>query len=245
MAKSESSKSRKRGPARGNGDDTAVPTQSAPSTASESAPAESKSTEPEGAPAAAVPGEAVGGVAAAGSSEVASGDAKAQGPAPAAAPAPKPPAAARGQSDEQLEAETQERYEQAKRSDLTIRELQKMGPDELHELARREGLDNFQNLKKRDLIFRVLQKHIAKQGLMYGEGVLEILPDGFGFLRNPEVSYLAGPDDIYVSPSQIRRFGLKVGHIVQGTIRPPKESERPAPRGRGQRSSARCSQRHQ
>ena len=79
---------------------------------------------------------------------------------------------------------------------------------------------------KQDLIFKILQTHIAGQGLMYGEGVLEILPDGFGFLRSPEYSYLACPDDIYVSPAQIRRFGLKVGHVVQGTIRPPKESER-------------------
>src|SRR5690606_6723502 len=86
--------------------------------------------------------------------------------------------------------------------------------------------ENYTGLKKQDLIFQILQKHVVKQGLMYGEGVLEILPDGFGFLRSPEYSYLACPDDIYVSPSQIRRFGLKVGHIVQGTIRPPKESER-------------------
>ncbi len=132
----------------------------------------------------------------------------------------------RSNSDEQLEAETQERYEQAKRSDLTIRDLQKMSVEELHKMAQDEGLDNYTGLAKHDLIFKVLQKHIARQGLMYGEGVLEVLPDGFGFLRNPEQSYLAGPDDIYVSPSQIRRFGLKVGHVVQGTIRPPKESER-------------------
>ena len=129
-------------------------------------------------------------------------------------------------SDEQLDAETQERYEQAKRNDLSIRDLQKMTVDELHKVAQDEGLTEYQGLKKHDLIFKILQKHIAKQGLMYGEGVLEILPDGFGFLRSPEYSYLACPDDIYVSPSQIRRFGLKVGHIVQGTIRPPKESER-------------------
>jgi transcription termination factor Rho len=147
-------------------------------------------------------------------------------PAPVAAAAPAAVAAPRGQSDEQLEAETQERYELAKRSDLTIRDLQKMTPEQLHTLAHDEGLENFTGLKKQDLIFKILQKHIAKQGLMYGEGVLEILPDGFGFLRSPEYSYLACPDDIYVSPSQIRRFGLKIGHIVQGTIRPPKESER-------------------
>ena len=129
-------------------------------------------------------------------------------------------------SDAQLDAETQQRYEQAKKSDLSVRDLQKMTVEDLHELAEKEGVKEYTGLKKHDLIFKILQTHITKQGLMYGEGVLEILPDGFGFLRSPEYSYLACPDDIYVSPSQIRRFGLKAGHIVQGTIRPPKESER-------------------
>ncbi|MFW6058827.1 MAG: transcription termination factor Rho [Phycisphaeraceae bacterium] len=131
-----------------------------------------------------------------------------------------------GYSDAQLDAETQARYEQAKKSDMSIRDLQKMTVEELHELAKTEEVKDFTGLKKQDLIFKILQTHITKQGLMYGEGTLEVLPDGFGFLRSPEYSYLACPDDIYVSPSQIRRFGLKPGHIVQGTIRPPKESER-------------------
>ena len=129
-------------------------------------------------------------------------------------------------SDETLDAETQLRYEQAKRQEISIRDLQRMGIEELHGLAKTEKIENFTGLKKQDLIFQILKSRITKQGLMYGEGVLEVLPDGFGFLRSPEYSYLACPDDIYVSPSQIRRFGLKVGHIVQGTIRPPKESER-------------------
>jgi len=129
-------------------------------------------------------------------------------------------------SDEQLDAETQKRYDQAKKSDLSIRDLQKMDIDELHTMAEQMEVTDYTGLNKHDLIFKILQKHSTSQGLMYGEGVLEILPDGFGFLRSPEYSYLACPDDIYVSPSQIRRFGLKVGHIVQGTIRPPKESER-------------------
>ena len=136
------------------------------------------------------------------------------------APAPTP------SSDEQLDAETQARYEQAKKSDLSIRDLQKMTVDDLHGLAKNEEIENFAGLKKQDLIFQILKSRISKQGLMYGEGVLEILPDGFGFLRSPEYSYLACPDDIYVSPSQIRRFGLKAGHVVQGSIRPPKESEK-------------------
>ena len=130
------------------------------------------------------------------------------------------------QTDAEMEAETQARYEDAKHSGLTIRDLQAMDIEELHEVAEAEKIEGYTSLSKQDLIFKVLQTHIAGQGLMYGEGVLEILPDGFGFLRSPDFSYLACPDDIYVSPSQIRRFGLKVGHVVQGTIRPPKESER-------------------
>ena len=133
---------------------------------------------------------------------------------------------AKQNTDAQLDAETQQRYEKAKKPDLSICDLQKMSIDELHEMAKQEKIDNYTGLKRQDLNFKILKSRIAKQGLMYGEGVLEVLPDGFGFLRSPEYSYLACPDDIYVSPSQIRRFGLKVGHIVQGTIRPPKESER-------------------
>ena len=132
------------------------------------------------------------------------------------------------QSDQELDAETQERYEEAKRADLTVRDLEAMNDQQLLDLAESEGLTDkdIEGLDKKRLIFRTLEKHFSAKGLMYGEGVLEILPDGFGFLRSPEQSYLACPDDIYVSPSQIRRFGLKVGHNVAGTIRPPKESER-------------------
>jgi len=129
-------------------------------------------------------------------------------------------------SDEQLDAETQARYEEAKKSDLTVEKLQQMDPEELKKLAEDEGVADVDDLRKEKLIFKILEAKIVKQGLMYGEGVLEILPDGFGFLRSPEYSYLACPDDIYVSPSQIRRFGLKPGHVVQGSIRPPKESEK-------------------
>ncbi len=129
-------------------------------------------------------------------------------------------------SDAALEQETQERYEQAKQADLTVKRLQEMNMEQLHEVAEEEGIEDFKGLKRPDLVFKILEKQILRQGLMYGEGVLEILPDGFGFLRSPEYSYLACPDDIYVSPSQIRRFGLKQGHVVQGSIRPPKESEK-------------------
>ncbi|MEM7683007.1 MAG: transcription termination factor Rho [Planctomycetota bacterium] len=128
-----------------------------------------------------------------------------------------------------IDAENEKRYEEAKTDDqLTVADLQAMDLDDLARVAEGEGLEaeKVEGLAKQALIFEILQTHSAGQGLMYGEGVLEILPDGFGFLRSPENSYLACPDDIYVSPSQIRRFGLKVGHVVQGAIRPPKESER-------------------
>ncbi len=110
--------------------------------------------------------------------------------------------------------------------ELSLSDLQKMTVSELHQLAKREGLEDYTGLKKQDLIFRILKEHIQRSGRMYGEGVLEILPDGFGFLRSPDYNYLPGPDDIYVSPSQIRRFGLRTGCIVAGQIRPPKESEK-------------------
>ncbi len=127
---------------------------------------------------------------------------------------------------EELDEEMQARYEKVKRGELHITDLQKMTVTELHEIAKGEGLTEYTGLKKQDLVFKILRGRIQKNGLMYGEGVLEILPDGFGFLRSPDYNYLPSPDDIYVSPSQIRRFGLRQGSIVAGQIRPPKESER-------------------
>jgi len=125
-----------------------------------------------------------------------------------------------------IDAETHAKYEEIKKGELHIRDLQKLSVDALHEIAKAEGLMEYTGLNKSELIFKILKERIRQNGLMYGEGVLEILPDGFGFLRNPEYNYLPCPDDIYVSPSQIRRFGLRTGHIVAGQIRPPKESER-------------------
>ena len=125
-----------------------------------------------------------------------------------------------------IDEETHAKYEEIKRGEIHITELQKMNVQELHEVAKTEGLEEYTGLKKQDLIFKILKDRINRNGLMYGEGVLEILPDGFGFLRSPEYNYLPCPDDIYISPSQIRRFGLRNGHIVAGQIRPPKESER-------------------
>ena len=125
-----------------------------------------------------------------------------------------------------LEAETQAKYEKVKRGELHLTDLQRMTVAELHEIAKKEGLAEYTGLKKQDLVFKILKNRINRNGLMYGEGVLEILPDGFGFLRSPDYNYLPCPDDIYVSPSQIRRFGLRNGSIMAGQIRPPKESER-------------------
>jgi len=125
-----------------------------------------------------------------------------------------------------IDAETNAKYEQVKGGKLFIKDLQVMDILKLHDIARDEGIQDYIGLKKQDLIFQILRSRVRQNGLMYGEGVLEILPDGFGFLRSPEFNYLPGPDDIYISPSQIRRFGLRNGHVVQGQIRPPKESER-------------------
>ena len=125
-----------------------------------------------------------------------------------------------------LDDETHARYEEVKRGELHITDLQKMTVEQLHDLAKKEGLTEYTGLKKQELIFKILKERIQQNGLMYGEGVLELLPDGFGFLRSPDYNYLPCPDDIYVSPSQIRRFGLRNGNIVAGQIRPPKESEK-------------------
>src|SRR5499427_7147230 len=108
---------------------------------------------------------------------------------------------------------------------MHLRELKEKKIGELVEMGRELGLENASNLRKQDLIFGILQKKAEKDEHIYGDGVLECLPDGFGFLRAPDYNYLPGPDDIYVSPSQIRRFNLRTGDAVSGSIRPPKERE--------------------
>ncbi|MFH2011821.1 MAG: transcription termination factor Rho [Pseudomonadota bacterium] len=109
---------------------------------------------------------------------------------------------------------------------MNLRDLKEKKISELTKLAKQLKIEGANFLSKQELIFAILQAETEKNGLIYGEGVLETLPDGFGFLRAPDYSYLPGPDDIYVSPSQIRRFNLLTGDTISGQIRPPKDSER-------------------
>ncbi len=125
-----------------------------------------------------------------------------------------------------FDAEVNSRYEEIKRGATHISELQQMTMPQLLKTAKEEGLADYSGLKKQDLIFKILKERVKQNGLMFGEGTLEVLPDGFGFLRSPDYNYLPCPDDIYISPSQIRRFGLRTGSVVAGQIRPPKENER-------------------
>ncbi|HHT9107772.1 MAG TPA: transcription termination factor Rho [Candidatus Wunengus sp. YC63] len=125
-----------------------------------------------------------------------------------------------------VDQETNEKYEEIKKGEMHITELQKMTIKELQDTAKREGIKEYTGLKKQDLIFKILKERVNQNGLMYGEGVVEVLPEGFGFLRSPDYNYLPCPDDIYISPSQIRRFGIRTGAVVSGQIRPPKDTER-------------------
>jgi len=108
---------------------------------------------------------------------------------------------------------------------MTIAELKEKSITELTRIARTLEMPGASGMRKADLIFRILQAQAEKEGLIFAEGVLEILPEGFGFLRSPDYNYLPGPDDIYVSPSQIRRFDLRTGDTISGQVRPPKEGE--------------------
>ena len=109
---------------------------------------------------------------------------------------------------------------------MHLRELKEKKIGDLVEMGKELGIENAGGMRKQDLIFAVLQKKAEKDEHIYADGVLECLPDGFGFLRAPDYNYLPGPDDVYVSPSQIRRFGLRTGDTVSGSVRAPKEGER-------------------
>ena len=151
---------------------------------------------------------------------------KPQGPAPSpsapAAPAPPqasaPPAGKHGDAND--------KYERVKREEVYLSKLQAFTMADLLKFARQEGIKEIMGLKKQDIIYKIIQEKAKQNGLLFGEGVLEVLPEGFGFLRSPKYNYLPCPDDIYISPSQIRRFGMRTGSIISGQIRPPKDGEK-------------------
>ncbi|MDX2114054.1 MAG: transcription termination factor Rho [Planctomycetota bacterium] len=137
-------------------------------------------------------------------------------------------------SEEEIERDAQaleriaatSEYAQAEKAALHMSELQRMEIGKLHDFATREGLVEFNKLPRQELIFQLLKKKAADTGLIFGEGTLEIAHEGYGFLRSPEQSYLSSPDDIYVAPQMVRRFGLRKGMEIKGAIRPPKDNER-------------------
>src|SRR5580693_9064887 len=110
--------------------------------------------------------------------------------------------------------------------EMKLQELKSKSPAELVSFAEELEVENASTMRKQELMFAILKQLSARETDILGEGVVEVLPDGFGFLRSPEANYLAGPDDIYVSPSQIRRFGLRTGDTVEGQIRSPRDGER-------------------
>ncbi len=128
-------------------------------------------------------------------------------------------------SDDEL-AEEEAAAEDNGQEKIHVQELKALSMEELTEFAEEREIENAAGMRKADLLFAILQAQTAKRGQIFAQGVLEILQDGFGFLRAPDQNYLAGPDDIYVSPSQVRRFNLKTGDSIKGQIRPPKEGER-------------------
>src|SRR3974377_854204 len=119
-----------------------------------------------------------------------------------------------------------ESSESTKGISMNLAELKEKTISELRAIARSLNVVGASGLRKQEMIFKILEAQTEKNGLIFAEGVLEILPDGFGFLRAPDYNYLPGPDDIYVSPSQIRKFDLRTGDTISGQIRPPKEGER-------------------
>src|SRR6266702_4004068 len=121
---------------------------------------------------------------------------------------------------------TAESAAQSSAGGMNLSELKEKSIPDLNGIAREMNIQNVGGLRKQELIFKILQSQAERDGLIFAEGVLEVLPDGFGFLRAPDYNYLPGPDDIYVSPSQIRRFDLRTGDTISGQVRPPKDTER-------------------
>ena len=149
--------------------------------------------------------------------------AKAEPPAPPSPPVPDPPPAPAPAAPA---ASAVAEESAAKEAALNLKKLKEKKIAELAQLAKNFNVEGAANMRKQELIFAILGAQTEQNGFVVGEGVLEILPDGFGFLRAPDYNYLPGPDDIYISPSQIRRFNLRTGDVVSGQIRPPKEGER-------------------
>lgn len=130
------------------------------------------------------------------------------------------------QDDLAIEAASVAEINNSNNNIIRLKDLKKKSPKEIQDIAEGYGVENVSSMLKQDLVFSILKKLAEQGGAIISEGVLEVLQDGFGFLRSPEANYLAGPDDIYVSPSQIRRFGLRTGDTVCGQIRSPKQGER-------------------
>jgi transcription termination factor Rho len=156
---------------------------------------------------------------------------KTSGEAPIGASSDGPPGAPRetgaeASSGPEVSTEAASAPEDGKRPRLDLADLKEMSAAKLAQVARSHDIPGASSLKKQELVFQILRAQAEKEGLIFSEGVLEILPDGFGFLRAPEYCYLPGPDDIYVSPSQIRKFVLRTGDTISGQIRPPKQDER-------------------
>src|SRR5688572_9082122 len=154
-------------------------------------------------------------------------------PAPVGEPAPKRakatlqvPPAEKAEKGPEAPASAKPAKPEPAGEPVNIAKLQAMAMTDLNRIARDMGIENFGTMRKHEVIFHILQKNAERSGILFSEGVLEVLPEGFGFLRSQSFNYLPCPEDIYVSPSQIRRFDLQTGNIVAGQIRPPKEKER-------------------
>jgi len=142
------------------------------------------------------------------------------------APPPAPPPPAPEAPPKPPTPDTNEKYERVKREEIYLSKLQECTMADLLKFARQEGIKEVMGLKKQEIIYKIIQEKAKQNGLLFGEGVLEVLPEGFGFLRSPKYNYLPCPDDIYISPSQIRRFGMRTGNVISGQIRPPKDGEK-------------------
>ncbi len=206
--------------------ETKVEAKAEPKAAEESKPADAPVPVPEtpkvDAPKAAAPPAAVPPAPAPAPAATVATPPPADGSTAQTKPADSGPATADRPFDKQRRAAQQQQGKNA----LDLVELKDMSIQNLNQIAKDLNVQGFAGFRKQELIFKILQVQAEKSGLIFSEGVLECLPDGFGFLRAPEYNYLPGPDDVYVSPSQIRRFDLRTGDTVSGQIRPPKEGER-------------------